>query len=153
MSGSSMIRAMSRLLTKSGTDGKAGLSRPSNVACTAPWATPGRGQHVLEPGPHPLGFAHRAVAPLPAEHARREASAAVARALVDCGHRRARELRLQIFERQLERTVEAPGDPETPRRQIDLERDREHVIANEERLVGRDRAVEVLHRRLELRRP
>ena len=39
-----MIRAMSRLLTKSGTDGKAGLSRPSNVACTVelegPLATP-----------------------------------------------------------------------------------------------------------------
>jgi hypothetical protein len=45
-----------------------------------------------------------------------------ARALVDGGHRRPRELRLEIGERQLERPVDASGDAEPPRREVDLER-------------------------------
>src|SRR5256884_2902689 len=116
-------------------------------------ANPGRGENVLEARAHPLGVAHRAVAPLPAQHARREASAAVARALVDRGHRRAGKSGLQIVERELERAVHASGDMQTPGGQVDFERYREHMVADEERLVRGDRAVEVLHRCLELRRP
>ena len=111
-----------------------------------------RRQYVLEAAAHPLRVAHGAVAPLPAEHAGREAAAAVARALVHRGHRRRGELRPELVHRQLERAVHVPSDAQPPRREVHLRRNGEHVIPDEERLVRGDRAIEPLHRRLELRR-
>ena len=144
MSWSSMIRAMSRLLTKSGTDGKAGLSRPSNVAWTAPWRTPAAVRMSLRRAP-----THSALPIAPSPHC----PPSTRGVKVDRGHRRAGKSGLQIVERELERAVHASGDPQTPGGQVDFERYREHMVADKERLVRGDRAVEVLHRCLELRRP
>ena len=47
---------MSRLFTKCGTLGKAGLSRPSNVACTAPWRTPAVARMSLSLAPTHSAF-------------------------------------------------------------------------------------------------
>src|SRR5215467_16158464 len=142
-SGSSMIRETSRLLTKSGTVGNAGLSSPSKVTCSAPCLTPAPGEDVPHACANPFGIAHGAVAPLAAEHARREAATAVAGALIDGDDLGRRELGLELVQRKLQRPIHATVDLEPPRAQVHAGGNGKHVIAHEEGVVRGDGAVEV----------
>src|SRR5262249_13060173 len=98
----------------------------------------------------PARVAHRAVAELAAGDARLEEPAAVARALVDRDDL-GRRHRLELLERQRQRLGDLATDLEPEAVRIDLLRDAGEVVADEERVVGRDRSlVEHAERRLEL---
>src|SRR5262249_55272686 len=109
------------------------------------------GEDVPHADTDPFGIAHGAVAPLAPQHARREAAAAVARALIDGDDLRSRELRPELVQRELEGTIHATVHLEPPRGHVYAGGYREDVIAHEERVVRRDGTVEVLHGRFELR--
>ena len=60
----------------------------------------------------------------------------------------------ELLERQLERTIDLAGDPQTIAARIDRQRQPAPVIADEERIVRRQQAlIEYGERRFELRRP
>ncbi len=115
----------------------------------------GARQDVLQRHADPARIAHRAVGELPAGHARVEQRAAVAGALVDGDEFDRLELRAQVGHRQVERLARGvAADLDHVLVGVDRRRDAGVVIADEERVVGRDQAVvEDLERRLELGRP
>jgi hypothetical protein len=109
-------------------------------------------EHGLERHALPARVAHRAVAELAARDARLEEPAAVARALVDRDDL-GRRHRPELGERQRQRLCDLAADLEPEAVRIDLLRDAGEVVADEERVAGRDRSlVEHAERRLELRR-
>jgi hypothetical protein len=83
---------------------------------------------------------------------RLEQAAPIAGALVDRGHLGSRHL-LEVIEREAGFAVRAvAADREPPLRCVDL-RDIGHVVADEKRIVRRERRAEIFERRFIIRRP
>src|SRR5262249_52347548 len=89
--------------------------------------------------------------PLATEHTGRGVSPPVAGALVDGHDARRSELSLQVLERKRKWRVDVAGDAQTPRGHIDRRR-RRGGIAHVKGVVRRDRGLEVVNGRFELRR-
>ena len=112
------------------------------------------GEHVLEPNAAPDSIAHRAGAPLDTRHMRLRPSAAVAGALAHSNDLDLLKPCLKFIEGQLKRCRRGlAADLQPPATGIDPVGDISEMIADEERVVGCDRGLEVRHRRLVIGRP
>jgi len=110
-------------------------------------------EHRLQRNADPAGIAHRTVGELRAEHAWRRKSATVTRALIHRHHFDGLRERLQLIERQAERTLDQTLHREAVRVRVDDRREVGQVIAHEECIVRSDRTlVEHRERRFQMRR-
>ena len=113
----------------------------------------GHVEHGFQRHAAPARIAHRAITQLTAGDARLEKATAVSRALID-GNEFDRPELPDFLERQFQRMADLAFDFQGELVRIDVERHPRQVIANKERIVGRDRpVVENGEGRLELRRP
>src|SRR4029077_18152219 len=76
-------------------------------------------ENVLEANAGPFGVADRAVAPLPAGHARIELAAGIARALANRDARNRLELLAKIIDREAQRRIDMPPHRQAKLIQID----------------------------------
>ena len=132
---------------KSGVSLSGAESAPSKTISTTSLRSWARASTSFSRGPRQSGVAHRTRSPLHAGHVRIGEAAPIAGALADGGDLDLLEARLQLVQRQRERSGRSfAADIELPGGRVDP-RDLGEVIADEEGVVRRDRVGEIGRRR------